>query len=481
MRDDVCFRPAHELADLMRSRQLSPVELMEACLDRIHRLDPVIRAFVTLRSEDALAEARQMADRIARGDEVGPLAGLPLAVKDLEDVAGLPTTYCSLPFKDNVAQRDSVQVARLKAAGAIVVGKTTTPEFGYTFFCRNLLTGATLNPWHPERSPGGSSGGSAAAIASGMVPLATASDAGGSIRIPAAYTGCFGIKPQFGRVPMGPFDVIPWGGLTCYGPITRTVMDAALYLDAVVGDHPSDPHSLPHPRYSYVERLREPLPRLRIAWSPTLGYAVVEPEVLREAEAAARAFQELGHEVDEVEDVFPDPAWAWGIVEGGAMWMRIADKVERHREEFGRGFLAMAERGRHVTQEQYYRAQKVRADLINRLWQLFERYDLLLTPTVATEAVDARGHLSMEIAGRQVENPLAYIPFTYPFNLSGHPAATVRAGFTERGLPVGLQIVGPRLREDLVLQAAYAYEQARPWAHHWPRDIGAQPAGASPS
>ncbi|HXG42185.1 MAG TPA: amidase [Dehalococcoidia bacterium] len=469
--DDLVFRPAHELAELVRSRQLSPVELMEATLDRIRRLDPVIRAFITLRADEALAEARQMADLIARGEEVGPLAGLPLGVKDLEDVAGLPTTYGSLPFRDNVARRDSVQVERLKRAGAIVVGKTSTPEFGYTFFCRNLLTGATLNPWHLERTPGGSSGGSAAAIAAGMVPLATASDAGGSIRIPAAYTGCFGIKPQFGRVPMGPFEVVPWSGLACYGPITRTVMDAALYLDAVVGDHPSDPYSLPHPGYSYVERLREPLSRLRVAWSPTLGYALVQPDVLRVAESAARVFQDLGHEVEEVEDVFPDPAWAWGIVEGGALWMRIADKVEAHRDQFGRGFLALAERGRQVTQDQYYRAQAVRADLVNRLWHLFERYDLLLTPTTATEAVDAHGRLSMEIAGRPIENPISYVAFTYPFNLSGHPAATVRAGFSDAGLPVGLQIVGPRLREDLVLRAAYAFEQARPWASHWPREL----------
>ncbi len=474
MKDDLCFRPAHELAHLLRSRQLSPVELMEACLERIRQLDPLLRAFITLRADEAMAEARQMAERIARGEDAGPLAGLPLAVKDLEDVAGLPTTYGSLPFRDNVARRDSVQVARLKAAGAIVVGKTSTPEFGYTFFCRNLISGATLNPWHLERTPGGSSGGSAAAIAAGLVPLATASDAGGSIRIPAAYTGCFGIKPQFGRVPMGPYDVIPWSGLACYGPITRTVADAALYLDAVVGDHPSDPHSLPHPGYSYVEKLREPLPRLRLAWSPTLGYAAVQPDVLREAEAAARVFQELGHEVEEVEDVFPDPAWAWGIVEGGALWMRIADKLEAHREEFGRGFLAIAERGRQVTPEHYYQAQKVRADLVNRLWQLFERYHLLLTPTTATEAVDAHGHLSMEIGGRRVENPISYVAFTYPFNLSGHPAATVRAGFSDAGLPVGLQIVGPRLREDLVLQAAYAYEQARPWAEHWPRELPAR-------
>jgi aspartyl-tRNA(Asn)/glutamyl-tRNA(Gln) amidotransferase subunit A len=468
MAQDLNFMSAYELASLVRRKELSPVELMEACLRRIQEVNPVINAFVSLRAEEALQEARQMAERIARGEEVGPLAGLPLGVKDLEDAAGLPTTYGSVPFKDNWPSRDSVQVERLKRAGAIVVGKTNVPEFGYTFFCRNLLFGATRNPWNLERTPGGSSGGAAATIAAGMVPLATASDAGGSIRIPAAYTGCFGIKPQFGRIPLGPTDMLPWGDMVCYGPITRTVRDAALYLDCVVGDHPADPKSLPHPGISYVECLERPLPRLRVAWSPTLGYARVQPDVLREAEAAARVFQSLGWEVEELEETFPDPAAAWATVEAGETWARIADKLPQHRHEFGRGFLAMTERALEVNVERYAWAQRLRAEWVNRLWHLFERYHLLLTPTTATEAIDAHGRLSMEIAGQPVENPMAYIPFTYPFNFTGHPAATVRAGFTDAGLPVGLQIVGPRLREDLVLQAAYAYEQARPWAHHWP-------------
>jgi aspartyl-tRNA(Asn)/glutamyl-tRNA(Gln) amidotransferase subunit A len=470
---ELCFTPAYELAERMRSRALSPVELTEACLARIEAVNPALNAFIALRPEQALAEARTMADRIARGEDPGPLAGLPLGVKELEDVEGFPSTHASVPFKDNWPERDSVQVERLKRAGAIVLGKTNAPEFGYTAFTKNLLFGVTRNPWNPERTPGGSSGGSSAAIASGMVPLATASDGGGSTRIPACYTGCYGLKPTFGRVPRGPFKMLTWGDTVCLGPITRTVRDAALYLDAVVGPHPSDPDSLPHPGISYVKVL-ESLPRqLRIAFSATLGFARVQPDVMREVREAVRVFEKLGHAVEEIPDGFPDPGLAWAAVAGGESYAEIAHLIDEHRSEFGRGFLAGVERVRDLTPEKYGAAQRARAELVNFLWHLFERYDLLLTPTLPTEAFDARGRMPPEIDGQPVENPLAFVAFTYPFNLSGHPAATVRAGFTDAGLPAGLQIVAPRHREDLVLQASHAYECERPWNHRWPLEIPA--------
>lgn len=471
---DLCFMAAHELAELIRARRLSPVELMEACLARIQETNPVLNAFIAMKPEEALAEARALADRIARGEEVGPLAGLPLGVKELEDVAGYPSTHASVPYKDEYPERDSVQVERLKRAGAIVLGKTNSPEFGYTAFTKNLLFGTTRNPWNPERTPGGSSGGSSAAIASGMVPLATGSDGGGSIRIPAGYTGCFGLKPSFGRVPKGPFQMLPWADTSVYGPITRTVRDAALYMDAVVGHHPADPDSLPHPGYSYAQVLERLPRRLRIAWSPTLGYASVQPDVMREVRRAAAAFEEMGHQVEEVEKVIDDPGLSWAQVSGAETLAYIYDRIESHREEFGRGFLRGMEAVRSLTPEKYGEAQRVRAKLVNDLWHFFERYDLLLTPTLPTEAFDAGGKMPEEIDGKRVENPLQVVAFTYPFNLSGHPAATVRAGFTDSGLPAALQIVGPRHREDLVLQAAYAYEQARPWNDRWPREVPAQ-------
>jgi len=468
---DLNFAPAHELATRVRSRDLSPVELVESCLRRIEQTNPFLNAFIAMKPEQALAEARALAGRIARGEDPGPLAGLPVGVKELEDVEGFPSTHASVPFKDHYPARDSVQVERLRRAGGIILGKTNAPEFGSTAFTRNLLFGVTRNPWNLERTPGGSSGGSSAAIASGMVPLATGSDGGGSIRIPACYTGCFGIKCTFGRVPRGPFEMLDWGDTVVYGPLTRTVRDAALYLDAVVGPHPCDPDSLPHPGISYAEVL-ECLPaRLRIAWSPTLGYARVQPDVMREVRTAVRVFERLGHGVEEIDDVFPQASLAWAMIAGAEVYAEIADHIEAHRSEFGRGFLAGTELMRNVTPDRYGRAERVRAELVNVLWRLFERYDLLLTPTLPTEAFGATGKMPAEIDGHPVKSPIEFVAFTYPFNLTGHPAASVRAGLTDAGLPAGLQIVGPRHRDDLVLQASYAYECERPWNDRWPTEI----------
>ncbi len=472
---ELWFKPAYELAQAIRSRQLSPLELMQACLQRIEQVNPLLNAFIAMRPEEALADARATADRIARGEEVGLLAGLPFGVKELEDAEGFPSTHASVPYKDEYPERDSVQVERLKNAGAILLGKTNSPEFGYTAFTKNLLFGVTRNPWNPERTPGGSSGGTSAAIASGMVPLATGSDGGGSVRIPACFTGCFGLKPTFGRVPKGPFTMLGWNDTSVYGPITRTVRDAALFMDAVVGAHPSDPDSLPHPGYSYVDVL-EGMPKgLRIAWSPTLGYARLQPDVRREAEEALQVFAKLGHEIEELdEEGFPDPLLAWVKVSNAVTYARIADDIEEHRSEFGRAFLAATERAARITPEKYGKAQRERAKLVNYLWHLFESYDLLMTPTLPIEAFDARGKGPARVDGEQIENPLQVVAaFTYPFNLSGHPAGTVRAGLSDSGLPCGLQIVAPRHREDLILQLAYAYERERPWNDVWPREIAA--------
>ncbi len=468
---DLWFKPAHELAALIRSKQLSPVELLDVCLRRIEETNPTLNAWTGMRAEEAMADARGIEALIVRGEDPGPLAGLPFGVKELDDLAGFPSTHASLPYKDNHPDRDSIEVERLKKAGAIALGKTNSPEFGYTAFTKNLIWGITRNPWNPERTPGGSSGGSSAAVASGQVPFCTASDGGGSIRIPACWTGCFGMKVSFGRVPIGPRKMLGWNDTSVHGPMVRTVRDAALYIDAVTGSHEADPNALPHPGYRYGDIL-EQLPKgLRIAWSPTLGYATVEPDVLREATEAARTFQQLGYAVEEVDRVLDDTGLIWGRVSGAEVYAEIYDKLPEHREDFGRAFLRGTEMAKNITPPKYGMAQRVRAKLVNQLWHFFEKYDLLLTPTLPIEAIDARGRWPTQIAGKSIENPLHAVAFTYPFNLSGHPAASVRAGFSDNGLPVGLQIVAPRHRDDLVLQAAYAYERARPWNDRWPVEI----------
>ncbi len=464
---EIWYMDAAELARRVRAQEISAVEAVEAALARIEAVNPRVNAFVCLRAEAALDEARRLDAELARPGAWRPLAGVPLGVKDLEDVAGLPTTYGSVPFRNNIARCDSVQVERLRAAGAIVVGKTNTPEFGYTALTKNLLFGVTRNPWNLERTPGGSSGGSAAAVASGMVPLATASDGGGSIRIPACYTGTFGLKPNYGRIPKGPVAMFHWTDTSVLGPIARSVRDAALYLDATAGAHPADPDSLPHPGYSYAERIEQLPAGLRIAYSPDFGYARVQRDVLREVEAAVAVFRDFA-QVELWEGKLPDLGLEWALIAGAEVYAEIHEQIEEHRGQWGRSFLAGLERTRGLTAADFGRVQRARVQLNEVLWKLFDRFDLLLSPTLPTEAFPAGGPFPTEVDGAPIPTPLGAIAFTYPFNLSGHPAASVRAGFTDSGLPCGLQIVAPRHREDLVLQVAYAYEQRRPWRDRWP-------------
>jgi aspartyl-tRNA(Asn)/glutamyl-tRNA(Gln) amidotransferase subunit A len=465
---DLLLRPLCEIAGLLARRELSPVELMRETLARIAALNPCLGAFVALRDEpELLAEARRAEERIGAG-RGRPLEGIPFGVKDLEDLAGLVTSHGSLPFRENRAERSSVQVERLLAAGAIALGKTNTPEFGYTAITKNLLFGVTRNPWDLGRTPGGSSGGSSAAIAAGLVPLATASDGGGSIRLPASFTGCFGLKPSFGRVPHE--DASHWvmDDTSVVGPLTRSVEDAALQLDLTAGAHPLDPNSLPRPELCYRAALRELPAGLRVAFSPDLGYAVVQPDVARVVAGAARVFEELGHAVEELRGGPPELGAEWGIVGAFELLSRLEPLLREREAEFGRAFRRGLEFGRQVTPELWGRVRRRREELNRWCADLFARYDLLLTPTAPFDPPPARGPLPAETGGR-AQPVSGAASFTIPFNLSWHPAASVRAGLSDAGLPVGMQIVGPRHRDDRVLQAAFAFEQARPWQGHWPR------------
>lgn len=458
---------AIELAYLIRSKDLSPVELMEETLNRIQGVNPDLNAFVAIRADQAMAEAKAMANRIVGGEDPGPLAGIPIGVKDLEDVKGMVTSFGSVPFKDNLAQQDSIQVARLKSAGAIVVGKTNTPEFGFTGFTKNRLFGVTRNPWNRERTPGGSSGGSAAAVASGMVPLATGSDVGGSIRIPACYSGCFGFKPSYGRVPLGPVPVHHISRTLTQGPLSRTVEDAALYLDCVAGYHPADQDALPGPEISYRESLNLLDKSLKIGFSPTLGYARVQHDIMALVEDAVKRFEKMGHSVEIWDGEIPEVGQVWSELTSFDIYAQVQRDLEKFRSELGKTLVMSLDHAKTLSLDNHIKNQKIRSDLNRALWNFFERFDLLLTPTMPTEAFAAKGPPPKEIEGHPIPL-LGAVAFTYPFNLSGHPAATVRVGLTDTGLPAGLQIVGPRHRDDLVLKAAYAYEQVCPWNDHWP-------------
>jgi Asp-tRNA(Asn)/Glu-tRNA(Gln) amidotransferase A subunit family amidase len=461
------YRSAREIIGMVQSGEITPRELMQETLKRIEAVNPKLNAFVSLQAERAMDEAKAMTERLTKGENLGPLAGLPIGVKDLEDAAGMVTSFGSIPYRDNVAEHDSVQVARLRKAGAIVVGKTNTPEHGFTGFTKNRLHGTTRNPWNLDRTPGGSSGGSAAAVAGGLVAVCTGSDGGGSVRIPASYTGCFGLKTSYGRIPWGPAPYLWVYHLAGHGPLTRTVADAALYLDCVAGYHPADPDSLPKPSVSYLENV-ERLPRgLRLGFSPTLGYARVQSDVLAVVEEAVRTFGDLNHKVEIWNGALPDVGKAWSAMFACDAYATAEADLNKHREEMGKALVASLEAVKSMSLADIIAAQRVRTAVNVLLKELFDRYDLLLTPTMPTEAFGAAGPPPSVIDGHPI-SLLGAVAFTYPFNFTGHPAASVRAGFAKSGLPVGLQIVGPRHRDDLVLQAAYAYEQARPWNERWP-------------
>ncbi len=465
------YRSAREWVGRIRSKEITPLELMEMTLERIEADNPAINAFIDLRAEQSLDEARDMTDRLAAGKDLGPLGGIPIGVKELEDVAGMVTSFGSTIYKDHIAAEDSVQIKRLKKAGAIVVGKTNIPEFGFTFFTTNRIYGVTRNPWDLKRTPGGSSGGSAAAVAAGMVPIATGSDYGGSIRTPAAYTGCFGLKTSFGRIPSGgfagPLPLLPMHPIAALGPLTSSVADAALYLDCVAGAHPCDPDSLPAPNRSFLQCLQKIPARLKIAFSPTLGYAKVQKDVLHGVEKAVNCFEEMGHHVEIWQKSLPDVADDWFKLLACDFYAQIQQDLEQNRQEMGRSMVASLEGLKSFSLKDRIAAQKTKTELNRVLWELFDQFDLLMTPTMPTEAFDAKGPPPSEIDGVPIPL-LGSLAFTYPFNLAGNPAANVPAGFTEKGLPAGLQIIAPRLRDDRVLQAAFAFEQARPWKDRRP-------------
>jgi aspartyl-tRNA(Asn)/glutamyl-tRNA(Gln) amidotransferase subunit A len=462
-------RPLCEVLGSLARRELSAVEWMEATLERLDAWNGRLNALVALAERDDLLAAARASEARWRRGEARPLEGVPLGVKDGEDAQGFVTTHGCAAFRDDPpAQRDSIQVARLRAAGAIVVGKTNLPEFGATALTKNRLFGVTRNPWDLERTPGGSSGGASAAIAGGLLPLATAGDGGGSIRLPASMTGCFGLKPSYGRVPSEKPGLWVLDDTMCRGPLTRSVADAALHLDVVVGAHPLDPNSLPHPGFSYRALLEDLPAGLRVGWSHDLGFAVVQSDVAEVAYEAARLFEKLGHSFVDLATRAPDLGRDWLRVGALESFGELAHKLPEREADFGRSFLRGVLAGSEISPARWVKIRRRRFELLRWCAEIFERCDLLLTPTVPYDPPPAGGPFPAQTEGR-AQPPVGVASFTIPFNFSGHPAASVRAGFSRAGLPVGLQIVAPRHRDDLVLQAARAFERERPWAHDWPQ------------
>lgn len=473
--NEICRMDAVNLVRRIRAKELSPTEVIEAVLTRMEALEPHLHAFCTPTPDLARRQAKRIEKAILAGEDVGPLAGVPVGIKDLVCTAGVRTVSGSFAYQNFIPDEDDVVVERLKQADAVIIGKTNVPEFGYSAVGHSPVFETTRNPWNLERTSGGSSAGSGAAVASGMGPFAIGSDGGGSIRIPAAHCGLFGMKASMGRVPLYPGTkderypgVSSWESLEHIGPLSRTVADGALML-SVIGSGPDtrDRHSLPKPDFDWIGCCLGGVKGLRVAYSADWGYAAVDPEVRRVVGDAVKVFErDLGCIVEEAHPGFDDPYVAfWGVVA---------------LESDLRGLRAMVvEHGHHMTPhivdfimrpwtaEELTDAVIVRKALNNKMWRFMARYDLLLTPTLAVPPFPLHVQGPEKIDG-QIVPPFKWLAFTFPLNLTGQPAATVPAGFSKDGLPIGLQIVGRHLDDSTVMRAAAAFETAQPWHDKWP-------------
>ena len=458
---ELCYLPATQMAQAIANKDLSPVEITQAVLARIEALNPSLNAYWTVTAEHAMDAARRAEDAVVRAKPLGALHGVPVSFKDSMMTKGVPTTVGATVLADNVPGQDAPLVARLVAAGAIMLGKTTMPEFAWKAMTDSPLQGVTRNPWNLDYTPGGSTGGGGAQVAAGMGPIAMGTDGGGSIRIPASFAGIYGIKPTFGRVPY--FPAPAFDALSHAGPLTRTVADAALALGAAAGPHAADRLSLEAPPADYVGELGKGVKGLKVAWSPDLGYARVDAEVVGVTTEAARAFEDLGCHVEEVDPGFGDAAEYYRTIMRVGAAAAVADLLPEWEKDMDPGLVNVARAGMDIPAVDFAKAQVERHRFYDRVRRFFETYDLLLTPTVAVPPFKA-GAPSPKPEHGLGEDWIDWAPFSFPFNLTHVPAASVPAGFTKTGLPIGLQIVGPRFAELTVLQASAAYEEARPWA-----------------
>jgi aspartyl-tRNA(Asn)/glutamyl-tRNA(Gln) amidotransferase subunit A len=454
MADDLAFLSATELVKRYRDKSLSPVEVIDTVLARLERFEGAVNAFVLYDPDTARRMARESEARWAKGAPQGVIDGVPIAIKDTQLTKGWPRRVGSKTIDANQPWPDDApSTARLREAGAVFFGKTTTPEFGWKPLTDSPLTGITRNPWDLARSPGGSSGGSAVAVLSGVCPLAVGTDAGGSIRIPAAFSGVFGHKPSFGRVAMYPPSA--FGDVSHGGPLSRTVDDAALMLDAMKGPDARDWFSLPDDAIAYRDRVREgALKGKRVALSPTLGYHEPAPAVRAAVERAAKVFADQGATV-ELADPFAQSPWPiFQALSGAAMWALLRGIPEAKHALMDPGLVALCKNGAKVTQEQYVDAVGKRVALGVALNGFFERFDLLLSPTMPTVAAWAEPHGD---GSPDPTNAWEWLTYTWAFNLTKNPSASIPCGF-DGGLPIGLMVTGAMYDDLGVLQACRAYE-----------------------
>jgi aspartyl-tRNA(Asn)/glutamyl-tRNA(Gln) amidotransferase subunit A len=457
-----------EAAAGIRDGGLTPLDLVEASLSSIETHNPTLNAFGDVYAEAALQQARTLSEEAEAGLNRGPLHGVPFGIKDLFSTAGLRTTKGSLTGLEHVPVQDAPIIRRLKEAGAIILGKTATTEFGWTGASTSRVFGNGRNPWNPRLTSGGSSSGSAIAVASRMVPASLGSDGGGSVRIPGSFCGVFALKGSLGRIPTWPWSATEM--LSHAGPITRTVRDSALLFDILSGPDPLDHQALPAPTESYLARCDQPLRALRIGYCPTLFETPVDPLIAAATEAAVQNIaQALPVQITRLTLDWQDPLSIFETLWVGGRGIAYGKALVNQMGQLDPGFANLIKRSAEYDLAGYLSAVQRRAAFANQVHALFEEYDLLLMPTLPILPFSADGVAPEGYEGQDGDVPWArWTPFTYPFNISGNPAASMPCGFSPNGLPIGLQVVGPRFADAEVLQFCAAFEALAPWDHHLP-------------
>jgi aspartyl-tRNA(Asn)/glutamyl-tRNA(Gln) amidotransferase subunit A len=456
---------AAKLSKGYAKRKFSPLDVARECLAQIARHDGALNAMVHVDEKLALEQAAASEKRWNKGKPLSPIDGVPALIKDLLLTAGWPTLRGSKTISpEQVWDQDAPSVARLREAGCVFLGATTTPEFGWKGVTDSPLTGITRNPWDVSKTPGGSSGGSAAAVAAGYAPLSLGTDGGGSIRIPAGFSGIYGLKPSFGRVPAYPLS--PFGSVAHVGPMTRSVEDSALMMNELAKPDARDWTSLPFDGADYVKKLGKGVKGLKIAYSPALGYVDVDPEIAALVKKAVKVLKDLGAKIDFIDPGFTDPAKCFRVLWWSGVRAVVGKMTEEQRAMLEPGLADVYAQSLSITSEDYFDAVRERGVLGSHMRVFMERHDVLVTPTLPIPAFDV-GKLSPVDDG--MGKWVNWTPFSYPFNLTQQPAASVPCGFTEAGLPAGLHIIGKMFYDCSVLRVSHAYESAVAWGKRRPQ------------
>jgi Asp-tRNA(Asn)/Glu-tRNA(Gln) amidotransferase A subunit family amidase len=466
-KEDICFMSAVEMLEKIQTQELTSVEITETIIERIENINPLLNAYCTPTFDLAREAAKKADEAVKRNDPLGILHGIPTSIKDLMQTKGIRTTYGSKLYEDFIPERNDVTVQRLINAGCVILGKTNTPEFGAIALTNNKVFGETKNPWDLEKNSGGSSGGAASSVAGGIGPLALGSDGGGSIRVPSSCCGVFGLKPTFGRIPSYPSIGIAFGSLGHYGPIVRYVKDAALMLNAMKGHHPADHNSFPDDNIDYVKILEERPKKLKIGYSMTLGFGkILDEEVKENVLNAIQKFEHFDWDVEETNLKIRKPESAFKTeVSVGCAYDHHKDFANRP-EDLNPYLTGSIKLGLDNSAMNVGKAIDQRKQVYEVMYQYFKDYDILITPTLPCPAIKPgwlESGTTFPTIGRKALSIMSWMTYTYPFNMTGLPAVSIPSGWSNTGLPIGMQIVGRRFDEKTVLQVSKAFEEISPW------------------